>query len=870
MASSDHGGNGTRDCRYDDPELDSSATGNGKLWEQTIGAGALKGDVSNSTSNSPDGLSHRAMWRWQSVGEFVFPEVARMAASFQNPVMFAGVETNVPGHEHTSMSVIGAQRAYNFFADIGNADSLAEFEFRFDRSDTDTSGKGGTPGVANSGIWKGKVANASGSGSGTANHLNKAVPSVAWMQANFPLNSYYVPAHVERAGVFDPNANRGFNVEHFRDFNNVGPTVAVGFETMPGHQASNTRGEYRKDFGGVGIDSVGVTTYGGTGIYGAQIGGLWDSLLGEGRNWFFYASSDWHHRGSFSPYVRASTQDFYPGEYQKTYIPRPDFPDLLRPKHLVSSIRKGNAFAVSGDLITGDLKFSATINGNPVKEARMGETLVVPRGGSVTVSLTVTLPTTQNHSPYNFYNPSLVQLGKLQPLDRPVLDHVDFIRGNVTGVIDKNSPNYTNATNPTAQLYATFSERNWQESGQQRTMTFTLDNVQANQYIRARGTNLLPGTPNETDPQGNPLSDAAISAIPCNDPACPAHMQVDSNNRKLSSFDVAAWSDLWFYTNPIFIRVADSPKLLVETNKELASQLAGTPVGIHDFNGDTKSDITWRDSAGNTVLWLMNGVTVSSTAAVGNLPASWSLIGQRDFDGDGKTDLLWRDTGGNLALWLMNGGTIKASVSLGNVPTNWSVVSTADFDGDGKGDLLWRDTAGNLNLWVMDGNVVTSTASLGNIATNWSVAATADFNGDGRNDILWRDAAGNLVVWTMNGKTATAITSLGNIPTNWSVATTADLNGDGKSDIVWRNTAGDLVLWTMNGAAVSSNVSIGNVPASWAIVGTGDFNGDGKSDLVWRDTAGNVAVWLMNGAAASAVSLGNVPTSWTVQNTNAS
>ena len=29
------------------------------------------------------------------------------------------------------------------------------------------------------------------------------------------------------------------------------------------------------------MDSVGGTTYGGTGVYGAQIGGVWDALLGE-------------------------------------------------------------------------------------------------------------------------------------------------------------------------------------------------------------------------------------------------------------------------------------------------------------------------------------------------------------------------------------------------------------------------------------------------------------------------------------------------------------------------------------------------------------------------------------------------------------
>ena len=46
-----------------------------------------------------------------------------------------------------------------------------------------------------------------------------------------------------------------------------------------------------------------------------------------------------------------------------------------------------------------------------------------------------------------------------------------------------------------------------------------------------------------------------------------------TNGTKLSSYDVAAWADLWFYTNPIFIRVADQPKLLVETNADLAASL---------------------------------------------------------------------------------------------------------------------------------------------------------------------------------------------------------------------------------------------------------------------------------------------------------
>jgi len=565
LGAADHGGSSPRDCRVDDPQGDGSTTPTGRFFDEVKGL-VIKGDVATSQG-------HRSMWRWQSAEDIVYPQMARLAMRLNRPMLYAGVETNVPGHEHTSMTVIGNQKPENFRGDIGDASAVAEFEYRFDRSDTDFS-KG-----APTHNWEGKVPNATGTGSGTLNHQQKAVPSVQWMQKYYPLDSYYVPAHVERAGVFNPDGNRGFNVEHFRDFNNAGPTVAVGFESQPGHQASNNRGEYRADFCGTGCDSVGVTAYGGTGIYAAKIGGLWDAMLGEGRNWFFYASSDWHNRGAFSIYEAGTTADFYPGEYQKLYVPRPAKGTTLRPQVVVDGVRAGNSYSVQGDLITGELTYKAEVIGLAgAGVAKMGETLVVPRGRSVRLTLEVNVPTTTNHSPYSFNNPSLLQVGIKEPLNKPTLRRVDFIRGDVTGVVAPTSADYTNATNPTAAVLARFSAVNWTASGNKRTMVVTIRNVQKNQYVRVRGTNLVPATPAETDGYGNPLNDwdpenaAQGPFVPCKDTACPAHMVV-RNGQKISSYDVAAWSDLWFYANPIFIRVADQPKLLVETNKELAVSL---------------------------------------------------------------------------------------------------------------------------------------------------------------------------------------------------------------------------------------------------------------------------------------------------------
>src|SRR6266849_9296821 len=76
------------------------------------------------------------------------------------------------------------------------------------------------------------------------------------------------------------------------------------------------------------------------------------------------------------------------------------------------------------------------------------------------------------------------------------------------------------------------------------------------------------------------------------------------------------------------------------TGVPASSELADT----HDFSGDGKSDIVWRDNGGNTAVWLMNGAQVIQSAGLGGAdPTAWTIVGQRDFNGDGRADLLWRD-----------------------------------------------------------------------------------------------------------------------------------------------------------------------------------------------------------------------------------
>jgi hypothetical protein len=668
-----HGGNGNRNCTLvEDASLATPAypltpQGPNTTWQNTIPPVQPKGLASGTPPN-------QNMWRWQSLQEFQYPLLEYLRAFLDKP-LFTGVESVVAGHEHSSMSVITGQMPVAAevarlpttpgYTPLGNATALSQWEYCFDRADTDISRGNTTVGGTVGNNWDcsnpasanstsptlgfsdaaKKLIPAGGTGSGDRGHL-KTVEAVKWMAAFHPNGSYYVPAHLERAGPFNPNGNNGFNIEHLRNFNNAAPKVAFGMETQPGHGASDARGEYtirRNNIAGVNTDSVGGTTYGGTGVYGAQVGGVWDALLGEGRNFWFFASSDWHNRGSFGPDDRRSSQDFFPGEYQRNYTMvrnqgkhHDHQHKLLRPQAIVDGLRTGNNFAASGQLIdrlafvacadrsesSAESKaVNAALDNTDVDHedcAAMGEKLVVKPGSDVVVAIVVRDPSGTNFSPYSFNNPSLAQVGIQQPINAPVLDHVDVIRGMVSGYRTPGAADYagqwpndwiTNpsmanvpaaAKNTTASVIKTFSSHTWATLKHDRdfkVMTFKLENVKASQYVRLRGTNMPANVPFETDANGNPLADlftnaAAVSPtvpggtngmpananlkIPCkvigsNVPAngvtfteadgkidgCPNHLGV-VNGQKMVSFDVAAWADLWFYSNPIYIEVKGS------------------------------------------------------------------------------------------------------------------------------------------------------------------------------------------------------------------------------------------------------------------------------------------------------------------------
>ena len=311
----------------------------------------------------------------------------------------------------------------------------------------------------------------------------------------------------------------------------------------------------------------------------------------------------------------------------------------LNPQNIVDGLRTGNTFTDSGQLIdrlafiacasypglgarssasVEALALAAATNNTDIDKAgcaSMGEKLVVRPGAEIVVAIVVRDPLGKSHSPYSFNNPSLLQVGIQQPLDMPVLDHIDLVRGLVTGYKAPGSADYagqwptneawlnrdnssadfgkttaiTSATVPaaaknlSAAVIKTFSAAagGWTGApGDFKKMSLRIPAVTASQYVRLRGSNLPASVPFETDASGNPLTDIFTNArlpanlriacapavpapaVPTEFNTCPAHLASATggpiNGAKALSYDVAAWADLWFYSNPIFVQVTGS------------------------------------------------------------------------------------------------------------------------------------------------------------------------------------------------------------------------------------------------------------------------------------------------------------------------
>lgn len=159
---------------------------------------------------------------------------------------------------------------------------------------------------------------------------------------------------------------------------------------------------------------------------------------------------------------------------------------------VLAGIRTGRMFVTTGDLIS-ELYVSATAGG---KSAGIGDELEVRPGSEVNVSVRFHDPDGRNHHG-----------------DRPSVARVDLIVGAVVG---RNADRESDL-NPTTRVVQRFTPGEWRADGPERVIQYVIRDLRGPIYLRVRGTS---GT--ELEPEPDPLGE---------DP----------------------WSDLWFYSNPLFI-----------------------------------------------------------------------------------------------------------------------------------------------------------------------------------------------------------------------------------------------------------------------------------------------------------------------------
>ncbi len=324
-----------------------------------------------------------------------------------------------------------------------------------------------------------------------------------WLVDNYP-NSYALINHPSRKN----GTSAELKVNDIRDINNIAPNIAFAFEGMPGNQMAPDRGET-------------VDVYGGADVRIAKLGGMWDALLGEGRRFWSFANSDFHFKISKD---RRYSSGYFPGEYSKNYT----WVDGEGMNAIVDGMRSGKAFSVNGDLINA-LDFH--IAGSAGKK-EMGEELQASAGDDLSITIRYKSPATNNNG------------------DPVKLDHIDLIAGDVTGKAEPGTAAYSKATNESTKVLKRFTSSDWTlDADGYYTMAYKLESASQSQYFRLRGTNLGTDVAGETS-NGEPLLD-------------PKNTTVD-NETRFAEINKRNYSDLWFYSNPIFVKVTYTDSQAVE------------------------------------------------------------------------------------------------------------------------------------------------------------------------------------------------------------------------------------------------------------------------------------------------------------------
>jgi hypothetical protein len=406
--------------------------------------------------------------------EQAYAELKESRKLVPDVLQFYGMELNMPAMDHHTLIIPNADDEWR---------TLFEIESRFDSNEA----------------WPADPARNTEAMAAQAVTFMKGLGRPPLMFANHPSRS------AQGIGVYGRDEPR-----EFRAYNDIAPDVYHGMEGAPGHQAGglgrdghpkrNAQGQPAGSRGAYGNERA--RTFGGFDQMTAIVGGLWDSLLGEGRRFWIVATSDSHAHYADS---ERSGSDFWPGQYQKTYVrARRTFDDI------VEGLRGGRIFAVAGDLVS-ELNVRAAAGRT---SAEIGGTLAAPYGSDVEITIEFRDPDWPNaHG------------------DNPKLRRVDLIVGRVHGPVGSRGLNQNADRNESTKVVARFTGKDWTLKHGVATMRTVLPGVDGDLYLRVRGTN--------TDDLEPPMDG------PGEDP----------------------WLDLWVYSNPIFVEVGGASQSQAAINR---------------------------------------------------------------------------------------------------------------------------------------------------------------------------------------------------------------------------------------------------------------------------------------------------------------
>jgi len=287
--------------------------------------------------------------------------------------------------------------------------------------------------------------------------------------------------------------------KQLRDWQDTAPGVMIGMTGAEGHQAATLNGDGSLKPDGIRGEYPDHPTYGGYDQMTARLGGVWDSLLSEGRRFWVTGVSDSH--GHYTD----GWADFWPGQYAKTYVLADKNYDAI-----FAALKSGQIFVTTGDLID-ELDMSVQEQGagstkaaNTALTARAGESLKVKAGSDVKIQIRFRVPAALNGNN-----------------ERPQVARLDVIGGQISGA----APDRNSDEAPQTRVLQRFDQTEFgkvsaDSNGVVYQLSYQLKNLQHSQYIRLRGTNQRDELEPNADTKGeNP------------------------------------WSDLWFYSNPVFIEV---------------------------------------------------------------------------------------------------------------------------------------------------------------------------------------------------------------------------------------------------------------------------------------------------------------------------